>query len=221
MKKKIDIKPTKYLKIFLYIILSNKEAISKEEIYKVFWGENARKNLNVQIYSLKKSLPLGDVLQNHRDFITINKNAIKSDYYEFFKYIGKNPKKIEKIYRGELLENFSDKWIIEKRNLCQKLFKLQIEKFKNLFNKISFLIEQISKMRSKPYIILFTPNIKKTSLRKGDMVLNLHKGHLLIIENNNNNPEYVIKGFTKRVNLKNFKILNEYEALKLIKKEEA
>ncbi|MBB6063355.1 two-component SAPR family response regulator [Thermosipho japonicus] len=219
--KQIIIKNNKNLKLLFYIISSRKTYISKEEIYEIFWKNMtrsyARKNLNVQMYNLKKTYEfLKDVIKNYRENIHIDRDKISSDYEFFMDNIEKNSLKALKVYSGDFLEGYEDDWIIEKRKQCRKLANLALYFHTEETKKIEALLEIQKDMREKPYVILFLNEIKKFRMRKGDFLLNLENGALVLLEKGNKTVSQVVNGFLKRSGIEHAKILNEDEALNLI-----
>lgn len=219
--KEVETKNNKNLKLLFYIISSRKSYIPKEEIYDVFWNnftrDYARKNLNVQMYNLKKTyLFLEDVIKNYRENIYIDRDKISSDYEFFMDNIGSNSLKALKVYSGDFLEGYDDDWIVEKRKQCRKLANLALYFYNEEAKKVEILLEIQKDMREKPYVILFLNEIKNLRMRKGDFLLNLENGSLVLLEKGNKTFSQAVDGFLKRSGIEHAKVLNEDEALNLI-----
>lgn len=221
--EKVEIKPTKGLKLLLYFVISQKTLFPKEEIYKVFWNgypvDYARKNLNVHIYKLRKDYTfLEKILINNRDNVFFDRKYISSDYDIFMENVMIKFPKAFKVYDGELLEGFDDDWIIEKRKQCKKMFRLSLMIHRTFFYKIKSILEVQSKMRKNAFSILLVKDIKNIKLRKGDLVLELNEGYLLLLENGEKDSKEVINGFIRRTNAEVISILDEDNALYLIER---
>jgi len=227
-----EFKSKKALKILFYLLLSERSRVSVDGIIRTFWAgyekDYARKNLNAQLYYIRKDLDIPDnYLKNEREYIYIEQTFFKSDYQEFMKasYLG-DTETVRKVYRGVLLEGMDDDWIKKYRLKCQKIYEEVMRTSKSIvgnvaeiFQKLNIILQHQMITREKYFIPIaikkeYVP--KRFIVRRGDIILDLDREILVVLERGSKSYDEVIKGFLSRikVNFDSIELLSEDETLR-------
>lgn len=223
--KKIEkITSQKALKLLFFMYLTKRKMISMDEIAETFWNgynrEYVRKNVNVQLYYIRKDLQIEPrYLSSKRDYIFIERSIFSSDYDLFLELVEQNNSidDLKGIYTGELLESFDEKWIINYRRWIKTLYekKKEIEAHgidQYAIEKVKAAFELQKNLREEIFVSImiddeeFQEILKSVSVRRGDVVLNVQNGTLLLLEKTNKPSEEIIEGFSRRTNIPHEKI---------------
>lgn len=238
--KKIEkITSQKALKLLFFIYLTKRKMISIDEVADIFWNgynrEYVRKNINAQLYYIRKDLQMdARYLSNKRNYIFIERTIFLSDYDSFLELIeqDKSIDDLERLYTGELLESFDEKWIIKYRRWLKTLYeeRKEIERRgvnRYITERIKATLELQKNLREKIFVSVlinderFKEIVKNVNMRQGDIVLNIQNGTLILLEKANKSSEEIIEGFSRRANIPHEKInqISEKRLIGIIEKE--
>lgn len=238
--KKIEkITSQKALKLLFFIYLTKRKMISIDEVADIFWNgynrEYVRKNINAQLYYIRKDLQMdARYLSNKRNYIFIERTIFLSDYDSFLELIeqDKSIDDLERLYTGELLESFDEKWIIKYRRWLKTLYeeRKEIERRgvnRYIIERIKATLELQKNLREKIFVSIlinderFKEIVKNVNMRQGDIVLNIQNGTLILLEKANKSSEEIIEGFSRRANIPHEKInqISEKRLIGIIEKE--
>uniref|UniRef100_A0A7C5YAF0 Transcriptional regulator, SARP family n=1 Tax=Fervidobacterium nodosum TaxID=2424 RepID=A0A7C5YAF0_9BACT len=213
----------KALKILFYLLLTDASRVSIKELADVFWDgfdeKYIRKNLNVQLYYVRKDLGIDEKhLRSEREYVYIDKKIFQSDYQGFINSskddLNKiSTDKIKEICNSELLKGLDDKWIYNFRKItskiCEKIQKLS-ETRRGLNQnalRAKFLLEQQLLTRERYFLPLVIKtsdcvSLKKLKVRKGDIIVETQHEKIILLERGTKSEKEVIEGFVNRIDLK-------------------
>lgn len=223
----------KALLILVYILVKRTDFVSISEIGQLFYegfpDSYVHKNLNVQLYYLRRNLGISTLeLSSEREFIRVNRKIFRTDYDELLELLSLpgNAEKVKLFKPDEFLLGFSEKWIETFRRRIKEMI-LQYLRHESETHVVSnlqkayVLVQQQLKMRRKPFVFAlarFDGNLttESFSLRKGDLVVRLNDYWLLLLESSEDSLK-TFEGVKRRMQLfANLMLVKEEEVLEIL-----
>lgn len=230
----------KALKLLFYLLLADGSRVSVKELADIFWEgfdeKYIHKNLNVQLYYIRKDLGIEDKhLRSEREYVYIDKKFFSSDYQEFV-YLSKiSPEKyfsenVKSVCGSELLKGLNDEWIEHFRKIvskvCEEVYRLREYSKKLHLNilKAKFVLEHQLLTRERYFLPIAVKKTKDSAIadskvRKGDIVIELQGQKIILLERGSKRENEVINGFVSRLSLEKseFEVLEDVRVLELLK----
>ena len=118
--------PTRKAESLLAYLILHPESHAREKLAALFWGDmgdaQARASLRNALAILRKHLGDGLLIAT-RERAQLNAEfPLWVDVWEFQKAIKTTPQDVAELYRGQLLDDFYDDWVVPEREALQRLY---------------------------------------------------------------------------------------------------